>query len=133
MPHSPTSTAGCGKARPPRAPQRVEVRNGGTPQAAFVFDEFGNAVGGVRSPYLDVPASTYRAKTPGQGVCGNLLSIVPFDWVRLEKLYGSHTAYATKVGQAVDRLVRAEMADSGRRREDQARQLSHLVQAAIAE
>jgi hypothetical protein len=85
--------------------QRVEVRNGGTPQAAFVFDEFGNAVGGVRSPYLEVPAATYRAKTPGQGVCGNLLSIVPFDWARLEKLYGSHTAYATKVGQAVDRLV----------------------------
>ena len=86
---------GAGRhARPAR--QRVEVRNGGTPQAAFVFDEFGNAVGGVRSPYLDVPASTYRAKTPGQGVCGNLLSIVPFDWVRLEKLYGSHTGVCHK-------------------------------------
>ena len=88
----------------PRA-ERVAVRNGGTPQAAFVFDEFGNAVGGVRSPYLNVPAATYRAKTPGQAVCGNLLHIVPFDWARLEKLYGSHSAYAAKVGQAVDQLV----------------------------
>jgi hypothetical protein len=88
----------------PRA-ERVGVRNGGTPQAAFVFDEFGNAVGGVRSPYLDVPAATYHAKTPGQGVCGNLLNIDPFDWARLEKLYGSHQAYVAKVGQAVDRLV----------------------------
>ena len=59
----------------------------------------------MRSPYLDVPAATYHAKTPGQGVCGNLLNIEPFDWARLEKLYGSHQAYAAKVGQAVDRLV----------------------------
>ena len=88
----------------PRA-ERIGVRNGGTPQAAFVFDEFGNAVGGVRSPYLDVPAATYHAKTPGQGVCGNLLNIDPFDWARLEKLYGSNQAYAAKVGQAVDQLV----------------------------
>jgi hypothetical protein len=88
----------------PRA-GRVEVRNGGTPQAAFVFDEFGNAVGGVRSPYLDVPTATYQAKTPGQAVCGNLLNVKPFDWARLEKLYGSHEAYAAKIGRAVDQLV----------------------------
>ena len=88
----------------PRA-ERVAVRNGGTPQAAFVFDEFGNAVGGVRSPYLDVPVATYHAKTPGPGVCGNLLNVDPFDWARLEKLYGSNQAYVAKVGQAVDRLV----------------------------
>jgi hypothetical protein len=88
----------------PRA-ARVEVRNGGTPQAAFVFDEFGNAVGGLRSPYLDVPAATYKAKTPGQAVCGNLLNVKPFDWSRLEKMYGSHQGYVSKVAQAVDRLV----------------------------
>jgi hypothetical protein len=88
----------------PRA-ERLSVRGGGTPQAAFVFDEYGNAVGGVRSPYLDVPAATYHAKTPGQAVCGNLLNPVPFDWSRLEKLYGSHQGYMGKVGQAVDRMV----------------------------
>ena len=88
----------------PRA-ERVGVRNGGTPQAEFVFDEFGNARGGVRSPYLDVPVATYHAKTPGQGVCGNLLNIKPFDWARLETLYGSNKAYAAKVAQAVDQLA----------------------------
>ena len=40
----------------PRA-ERVAVKNGGTPQAAVATDEFGNAVGGVRSPYLDVPTA----------------------------------------------------------------------------
>jgi hypothetical protein len=49
--------------------------------------------------------ATYHAKTPGPGVCGNLLNVDPFDWARLEKLYGSNQAYAAKVGQAVDRLV----------------------------
>jgi hypothetical protein len=93
------------EGRPAPRAERVSVRNGGTPQAAFVFDEFGNAVGGVRSPYLDVPVATYHAKTPGPGVCGNLLNVDPFDWARLEKLYGSNQAYAAKVGQAVDRLV----------------------------
>ena len=93
------------EGRPAPHAERVGVRNGGTAQAEFVFDDFGNAVGGVRNPYLDVPAATYHAKTPGPGVCGNLLNIKPFDWARLEKLYGSHQAYAAKVGQAVDRLV----------------------------
>jgi len=93
------------EGRPAPRAERVAVRNGGTPQAAFIFDDFGNAVGGVRSPYLDVPAGTYHAKTPGQAVCGNLLYIEPFDWARLESLYGSHQGYVTKVGQAVDRLV----------------------------
>ena len=55
----------------PRA-ERVAVKNGGTPQAAIATDEFGNAIGGVRSPYLDVPTATYYASTPGPGTCGNL-------------------------------------------------------------
>ena len=93
------------EGRPAPRAERVAVRNGGTPQAAFVFDDFGNAVGGVRSPYLDVPTGIYHAKTPGPGVCGNLLNVDPFDWARLESLYGSHQGYVAKVGQAVDRLV----------------------------
>lgn len=88
----------------PRA-ERVALRNGGTEQAEFVVDDFGNAVGGVRSPYLNVPVATYRAKAPGPGVCGNLLRIEPFDWSRLESLYGSHDAYVARLTEAVDQLV----------------------------
>ena len=92
------------EGRPAPRAERVAVRNGGTPQAAFVFDDFGNAVGGVRSPYLDVPAAI-PCQNARQAVCGNLLHIEPFDWARLESLYGSHQEYVAKVGQAVDRLV----------------------------
>jgi Alpha/beta hydrolase domain len=89
----------------PRA-ERVAVKNGGTPQAAIVTDEFGNAVGGVRTPYLDVPTATYYATTPGPGTCGNLAHVNTFTWERLESVYGGYAKYATKFNQAVDALGR---------------------------
>ena len=90
----------------PRA-ERVTVRNGGTPQAAIVTDEFGNALGGVRSPYLDVPTATYSASTPGPGTCGNLGHKEAFTWERLETVYGGYAKYAARFNQAVDAQVRA--------------------------
>ena len=89
----------------PRA-ERVEVKNGGTPQAAIATDEYGNAIGGVRSPYLDVPAATYYASTPGPGTCGNLGHKETFTWERLESVYGASAKYTSRFSQAVDRLVR---------------------------
>ena len=88
----------------PRA-ERVAVKNGGTPQAAIATDEFGNAIGGVRSPYLEVPTATYHASTPGPGTCGNLGHKEAFSWERLETIYGASTKYASRFNQAVDRLV----------------------------
>jgi hypothetical protein len=85
---------------------RIEVKDGGTPQAALATDQFGNAIGGVRSPYLDVPAATYYASTPGPGTCGNLGRKEAFSWARLETIYGAHSKYASKFGEAVDRLVK---------------------------
>ena len=89
----------------PRA-ERIAVSEPGTDRAAFVKDEYGNAVGGVRSPYLDVPAATFHAKTPGRAVCGNLLRLEPFSWTRLEAIYASREEYVTRVGESADRLVR---------------------------
>ena len=88
----------------PRA-ERVALQNGGTPEARVVLDEFGNAVGGVRSPYLDVPVATYRTNTGGPGLCRNLANKEDFDWARLEALYGSPGAYAARLSESVDRLV----------------------------
>jgi len=89
----------------PRA-ERVAVENGGTPQARVVLDEHGNAVGGVRTPHLDVPAATYYTNTRGPGLCGNLAHKEDFDWARLNRLYGSPQSYAAKVAASVDRLVK---------------------------
>jgi hypothetical protein len=89
----------------PRA-ERITVTTGGTAKPALALDEFGNAVGGVRTPYLDVPVATYHASTPGPGTCGNLGRKDSFAWDRLEKMYGSHSAYSAKFSAAVDRLVK---------------------------
>lgn len=90
---------------PPRA-ERIAVQDGGTPKARVVLDDVGNAVGGVRSPYVDVPAATYYTSTKGPGLCGNLAHSEPFKWARLETLYGSSRNYAAKVAASVDRLVK---------------------------
>ena len=90
---------------PPRAP-RITVENGGTPQARVVLDQNGNALGGVRSPYVDVPVATYITTTKGPGTCGNLAHMKAFDWARLNTLYGTPGGYAVQVASSVDRLVR---------------------------
>ena len=77
-----------------------------TPTAAIDTDEFGNAKGGVRSPYLDVPTATYAATTPGPGTCGNLGHKNAFTWERLEATYGGFAKFAARFDEAVDRLVR---------------------------
>jgi hypothetical protein len=88
----------------PRAP-RIAVANPNTPQARVVLDEHGNAVGGVRTPYVDVPTATYLTSTPGPGTCRNLGHKRDFDWARLNRLYGTSEGYARKVAESVDRLA----------------------------
>lgn len=90
---------------PPRA-ESIGVKNGGTSQASFVTDQVGNVVGGVRSPYLDVPIATYSPSSTGPQTCRNLGHKVPLDWSKLEAMYGSANAYASKVAESVDRLVK---------------------------
>jgi len=51
-------------------------------------------------------AISHVPHTPGQAICRNLGYKVPFDWVRLEKMYGSSRNYASKVRQSVDRMLK---------------------------
>ena len=85
--------------RPPHAAP-IKVENG-----AGVVDEFGNVVGGLRSPYLDVPTSTWFGSTPGPGFCGIAGHEEPFDEATLQKLYPSHGAYVRAVVRDTARLV----------------------------
>ncbi len=91
---------------PPPKAERIGIENGGTPQAKFVADQYGNAAGGVRSPYVDAPTATYVPNSPGQAICRNIGHKISFDWSRLETLYGSSKNYGARVGELVDRLVR---------------------------
>ncbi len=86
------------------------VRKGTSPpKAGFVEsvnDEFGNARGGVRSPWIDVPAATFHPRASGPGNCGDIGYWVPFSWPRLEAIYGNYENYSKKFLAGVDRLVK---------------------------
>jgi hypothetical protein len=83
---------------PPRA-NPIEVVNGQP-----VKDEFGNVLGGLRSPYVDVPTSTWNGSSTGASFCFIAGHEIPFDSARLSQLYPNHGKYVTKVGESARQL-----------------------------
>jgi hypothetical protein len=79
------------------------VQNG-----AGVLDPFGNVVGGLRSPYLDVPTSTWfgsSTSSTGATFCGIAGHEVPLAAAVLQKQYPTHGAYVRAVVKDTARLV----------------------------
>jgi hypothetical protein len=70
-----------------------------------VLDEFGNVIGGLRSPYLDVPTSTWFGTATGASFCFIAGYEVPFDQDLLDELYPSQGAYVRAVTRSVRELV----------------------------
>jgi hypothetical protein len=112
---------------PPRADRLVlgdrdgPGRRGHRPEAVpLVRDEHGNAMGGIRSTYVDVPiASYYPHSTPeneqayqdgpllSAAMLGDLLgSMEPFSEEKLRNLYGTHEHYVELVTARADELVK---------------------------
>jgi len=85
----------------PRA-EDIRVENGQP-----VLDRFGNVTGGIRSPLVDVPVSTWFGNSTGESFCGIAGHEVPFDAARLKELYPTPRAYADAVKKNVDALVDA--------------------------
>lgn len=83
---------------PPRA-EPILVANGQP-----VLDEFGNVQGGIRSPYLDVPTSTWYGTATGASFCFIAGWEDPFDQATLDALYRSHGAYVRQVAASVREL-----------------------------
>jgi hypothetical protein len=73
-------------------------------------DSNGNAIGGIRSPHLDVPIATLigEAGNPGPSFCSSFGATIPFDSAKLASLYNSHGAFVSKWSASV-----AAMADAG--------------------
>lgn len=88
---------------PPGAP-RLAV-SGGAP--AFEVDVHGNALGGVRTPYVDVPVAILS----GLGQSGQVERLfgttVAFDASTLQALYGTRNGYLAAFDAATDAAVRA--------------------------
>jgi Alpha/beta hydrolase domain len=88
-----------GDIAPPRAAP-IRVENG-----APVLDEHGNVVGGVRSPYVDVPTATWFGSATGASFCFIAGWERPFDAAKLQALYPTHGAYVGKVVRSAGQLV----------------------------
>ncbi len=86
---------------PPRAAP-ILVENG-----APVLDEFGNVQGGLRSPYLDVPTSTWFGTATGASFCFIAGYEVPLDQQTIDRLYPNHGVYLKQVRNNV-RVLRDE-------------------------
>ena len=84
---------------PPRAEWIQRVNN------ATVVDAHGNVVGGVRSPYVDVPTSTWFGAATGASFCFIAGYERPFSPEKLAQLYPSKADYVAKVEASARSLV----------------------------
>ena len=82
-----------GGASPPKGKWIATDADGNTK-----LDKHGNAIGGIRSPYVDTPIAKYTVK-------GLLGYKVPFDAAKKKSLYGSHENYVMKVEEATRKLI----------------------------
>ena len=89
------------KGKPAPRASLIEVKDG-----AVVLDAAGNGVGGVRSPWVDVPAATYFTGTT-PAACREFGHTIAFDKARMDSLYGSEKNYESKFAKSVDELVKA--------------------------
>lgn len=93
---------------PPRA-----ARIAATPTASDTVarDRFGNALGGLRTPFLDVPTATYSPTdtavqpTDLSGLCVLLGYNTPFSHATLRSLYPTHRDYLASVTSESNALV----------------------------
>jgi hypothetical protein len=74
--------------------------------AAYVYDNLGNVLGGVRTPYVDAPiAKLSGSGQSGSGFCFLFGTTELFDGTTLANLYPSHAAYVAAVTASVDSAV----------------------------
>jgi hypothetical protein len=70
------------------------------PEPKFRRDADGNAIGGLRSPVMDVPVAVYNGET-----CGIFGTTSPLLLTRLAELYPTHERYVRQLAAAVDDAV----------------------------
>src|SRR5262245_26044993 len=90
-----------GKA--PTSAPRLDVSAG--PPAVINKDANGNALGGIRTPQVDVPIATFTGEQNGSLICQIFGTTMPFDEAKLASLYPTHKAFVAKYNKALKRAV----------------------------
>jgi len=99
---------------PPKAPLMSLKKVSGAPFPVPETDKYGNALGGLRSPYVDVPSATYfGTSTPAYPAARLGCSLsgykVPLKGSDLLELYPTHDGYVKKVSEEVDAMVKERL------------------------
>jgi hypothetical protein len=89
------------------APTSPRIELAGDPPA-LVLDDLGNVVGGIRTPYVDVPvAQLSGAAGGGSTMCFLFGKTIPFDEATLDSLYADHETYVNAVTTSTQEAVDA--------------------------
>jgi hypothetical protein len=88
---------------PPPHAQLMVINTG--PPRSIAKDQFGNAQGGVRSTYLDVPAYTYTIPNTGPGLCSQTGYQTRLSDDQLHTLYPTAEDYQSKVETRLAELI----------------------------
>jgi hypothetical protein len=112
---------------PPRADRIWKDRNESNDGSSMVLDEHGNARGGIRNPYVDVPITKYAVPNEGAAtlipnpsayvaarglpaanqMCGLSAYQIDLSKAQLKQLYGSKSNYRSKVEKRLTELEKA--------------------------
>jgi hypothetical protein len=96
---------------PPRAPYIAVDQDPSNDGSHLSLDEFGNARGGIRNVWVDVPIATYGVFGVGKTVATDRLCLligteVPLPAETLSELYRNKRHYARRVARRLDQLIR---------------------------
>jgi len=89
---------------PPRAAP-LQIADPTQARATLALDPYGNAKGGLRTPYVDVPLFRYGVYMDGPGICELWGYQVPLDARVLSDLYSTTAIYREKIATATRRAV----------------------------
>jgi len=98
---------------PPKADRVLIDRNRVNDGSLMALDEHGNAKGGIRNPYVDLPVAKYTARntpSPTGGnalLCGLSVYTTAIPKADLKKMYGSKDSYVKKVDARLKELEKA--------------------------
>jgi hypothetical protein len=90
---------------PPPSPTPFKLQT--TDPATLALDQHGNAIGGVRTPAVDVPISTLSGSAPaGTSIlCSLFGTTTPFSSAELTSLYGSVSNYLSEYTADLDKAI----------------------------
>src|SRR5262249_23980357 len=82
----------------------LSVHSGAPP--LLELDPFGNAVGGIRTPQVDVPVAVLSGiGQPDRSACTRVGTTIAFDAATIASLYPDHRSYVAAVDRAARRAV----------------------------